>query len=221
MTTPVGIIGAGGYGREILEYAADAAVDGWDFEVVGFFDDRSDARDGFGDEHPVLGSIADIEGSDLDHFVVALGEPRLRRSAARRLEAWGKTLTSVVHPTAYVSRTARVGPGAVLCPFTLVGAHSTVGRNISVNVYGSIGHDSVIGDDCVVSPYVAVTGTVRIGDACFFGTHATLAPGIEVGAFTKVMAGSFVHRSAPAGSLLAGSPAKGRVMFGTQEDVDA
>ena len=213
MTTAVGIIGAGGFGREILEYVADAADDGADLEVAGFFDDRSDARAGFGDEHPILGGLADVEHSRLDGYVVALGDAGLRRSVARQLAAWGRTLTSVVHPTAHVSRSAKIWPGAVLCPFTLVGPHAVVGRNLSLNCYGSIGHDSVIGDDCVVSPYVAITGTVRLGDACFLGTHVTVAPGVEIGGFSKVMAGSFVHRDAPAGSLLTGSPAKGRVMF--------
>lgn len=220
MTTAVGIIGAGGFGREILEYVVDAADDGGDLEVAGFFDDRSDARQGFGDDYPILGDIDDIEHSRLDSFVIALGDAGVRRAVARRLDAWGKTLSSVTHPTAHVSRSARVGPGAVLCPFTLVGPHAVVGRNLSLNVYGSIGHDSLIGDHCVISPYVAITGTVTLGDACFLGTHATIAPGIEVGAFSKVMAGSFVHRNAPAGSLLAGSPAKGRVMFDTSADDD-
>lgn len=215
MTMTLGIIGAGGFGREILEYVADAADDGADLEVGGFFDDRADAREGFGEEHPILGGLSEIEHARLDGYVIALGDARLRRSVARQLDVWGRTLTSVIHPTAHVSRSAQIGPGAVLCPFTLVGPHAVVGRNLSLNCYGSIGHDSVIGDDCVVSPYVAVTGTVRLGDACFLGTHATIAPGVEVGAFSKVMAGSFVHRNAPAGSLLAGSPAKGRVMFDT------
>ena len=54
---------------------------------------------------------------------------------------------------------------------------------------------------------------MTIGEGSFLGTHVTITPGIDVGGFSKVNAGSMVSRSAPAGSLLAGSPAKGRVMF--------
>ena len=220
MTTTVGIIGAGGFGREVLEHVADASDDGADLRVAGFFDDNAAAREDFDQDYPVLGGLADIEGARLDGYVIALGDAGLRRSVARQLGAWGRPLVSVVHPTAHVSRSAQIGPGAILCPFALVGPHAVVGRNLSLNCYGSIGHDSVIGDDCVVSPYAAVTGTVRLGDACFLGTHVTISPGVKLGRFTKVMASSFVHRDAPPGSLLAGSPAKGRVMF-RADDGDA
>lgn len=212
-TTGVAIIGAGGYGREVLEYADDAAAQGWGFHVAGFYDDALDARDGHAPGHPVLGPLAAVADSPVRHFIIALGSPETRRMAADLVAAAGKELVSLVHPRAYVSRSASVGAGTIVCPFGMIGAHSVVGDNVSINVYGSIGHDSVIGRDVVVSPYAAITGTVTLGDESFLGTHVTITPGLSIGSHSKINAGALVTRSAPAGSLLAGSPAKGRVMF--------
>lgn len=209
----VAIIGGGGYGREVLEYAHDAGAQGWEYRVVGFYDDSSDVRDGYAPGHPVLGPLAAIADSNLEHFIIALGSPESRKMAADLVSGAGKALVSLVHPRAFVSRSASVGVGTIVCPFAMIGAHSIVGENVSINVYGSIGHDSVIGRDVVVSPYAAITGTVELGDESFLGTHVTITPGVNIGSHSKINAGSVVNRSAPAGSLLAGSPAKGRVMF--------
>lgn len=210
---PVGIIGGGGYGREVLEYADDAGAQGWGFRVAGFFDDSAGVRDGYAQGHPVLGPLSAIADSPIQHFMIALGTPESRRMAATLVADAGKELVSLLHPRAYVSKSASVGPGAIVCPFAMIGAHSVVGDNVSVNVYGSIGHDSIVGRDVVVSPYAAITGTVTLGDESFLGTHVTITPGITIGSHSKINAGAVVSRSAPAGSLLAGSPAKGRVMF--------
>lgn len=209
----IGIIGAGGYGREVLEYAEDAHGHGWDFRVEGFFDDSADARDGRGPDHPVLGPVAAVASSPLQHFIVALGTPEGRRMAADVVAGAGKQLVTLVHPRAHVSASAEVGAGTIVCPFAMIGAHSDVGSNVSINVYGSVGHDAVIGRDVVISPYAAVTGTVRLGEGTFLGTHVTITPGLVIGSHSKVTAGSVVGRNAPAGSLLTGAPAKGRVMF--------
>ncbi len=213
MTPEVAIIGGGGYGREVLEYADDARAHGWSFRTVGFYDDDATVRDGYSGEHPVLGPLTAIAHSSIQHFVIALGSPETRRMASDLVFEAGKHLVSLVHPRAYVSRSASIGAGTIVCPFGMIGANSTVGRNVSVNVYGSIGHDSIIGRDVVVSPYAAITGTVNVGDESFLGTHTTITPGVSIGSHSKVHAGSVVIRSAPPGSLLVGAPAKGRVIF--------
>lgn len=48
----------------------------------------------------------------------------------------------------------------------------------------------------------------RIGADCFIGGRALILPGVEIGDGCVVGAGSVVTRSAPAGSVLAGNPAR-------------
>jgi sugar O-acyltransferase (sialic acid O-acetyltransferase NeuD family) len=180
---------------------------------VGFVDDRPDALDQFDVSVPVLGGLVDLMRIDARAFIIALGDPALRRGVSDAIGEVGGTLVTLIHPSAYVSSTAQIGSGTLLCPFTLIAANSILGANVAINVYASIGHDSRIGEHCVISPYSAVTGDVSLGDESFLGTHCTIAPGTTIGRCSKVSAGSTVTRDAEAGSLLVGNPAKGRVMY--------
>ena len=209
----VAIVGAGGFGREVLQYCADAQEDGWPYSVVGFFDDRLDALNGYNICVPVLGTLIDLKREPARVFIIAIGDPAKRGLIARIIDEMGGQLVSLIHPTAYVARTAEVSPGVVLCPFTLVATGARVGSNVAVNVYSSIGHDSQVGEHCVISPYSAITGDVKVGPESLLGTHCTVAPGKSIGRRSKVSAGSVVCHDAEAGSLLIGNPAKGRVIF--------
>jgi acetyltransferase-like isoleucine patch superfamily enzyme len=49
---------------------------------------------------------------------------------------------------------------------------------------------------------------VHIGDNCFIGAHSIVLPGVTIGNGCIVAAASVVARDVPAGSLVAGNPAR-------------
>jgi sugar O-acyltransferase (sialic acid O-acetyltransferase NeuD family) len=208
------IFGAGGFGREVYAYAVDAGM-----SVAGFVDDTEDPLAGYDLASTVLGGLSSIEDVTRYEWVIALGDAGNREKVYRRLRERGATFTSVVHPTAYVASSAVVGHGCVVAPFAMVGAHSTVGANVAVNTYASVGHDAVVGDHCVFSPYSAVNGNVTLGAGVFLGSAAIVTPGRRVGRASKISVGAAVTRDIEAGSLVAGNPAKGRVMFPVDEGI--
>ena len=103
-----------------------------------------------------------------------------------------------------------------------------VGKNTWVGPYtildGSGGLE--IGSNCSISAGVhiythdtvewAISGgeksfnyePVKIGDNCYVGPGTIIAKGVEIGSGTIIGANSFVNRSFPAGSKIAGSPAR-------------
>ena len=188
------IVGAGGFGREVANYAQDAGL-----VVEGFLDDHATGlvwrhpgpRRHRGRRNVALGWLRDRGGDAVS-----------REQLADRVAAGGGRLATVVHPTAYVARDAVLGDGAVLCPFALVGTNATIGNNVAINTYASVGHDANIGAHCVFSPYSVVNGQSywRTLSSC---THATVVPGRRVGRRTKVAAGGVVTRDVGAGFLLA------------------
>lgn len=206
------IVGAGGYGLEVLLYAREAKDRGWPHTVDGFIDDGLPAGTVVDGGLGVLGPST--HGGLLSGgVIIAVGDADARAALAARVRASGGELVTLVHHTAYVASSATVGAGSILCPFSMVAAHARIGSNVSMNVYASVGHEAVVGDHAVLSPYSALLGRTHVGDRCYVATHATVAPGVEVGAQSKVSAGAAVMRDAPPGSLLVGNPAKGRVMF--------
>jgi sugar O-acyltransferase (sialic acid O-acetyltransferase NeuD family) len=207
------IVGAGAFGREVLGYAQDALADQPGHRVAGFADDNPRALDGFNPAVEVLGRVHDVPISESTGFVIAVGDPAVRRGLAAVVEARGGRLLTVIHPSAYIGPGAVLGDGCVVCPFAFVGTAATVGANSAINVHASVGHDAVVGANCVVSPYSAISGAAELRDDVFLGTHATVFPRRRVGPGAKVSAGAVVHRDVPAGALAAGNPAKSRVLF--------
>jgi sugar O-acyltransferase (sialic acid O-acetyltransferase NeuD family) len=209
------IVGAGGFGREVLAYARDVVRAGAPFRIAGFLDDNPDALAGRNVGADVLGAVTTAEPRAADtRFVIAIGEPKVRKAVAQMLRAMGATEASfmtLVHPTAYVA--GDLAPGCVVAPFCFVGPGATVGPHAVLNTYASVGHDARVAAYAVFSPYAVVNGDVVIGEGVFLGTHAAVVPGRRIGAWSKLGAGAVAHSDLEAGSLALGNPAKGRVMF--------
>lgn len=201
------IVGAGGFGREVFEYALDAGV-----AVEGFLDDNPNALAGFFGFPAIIGSV-ECADPDAGHYVVAVGDPCLRARMAGMLGVRGCVLRSLVHPSATVARSASLEPGVVIAPGVVVGACARLGRNVMANVSAAIGHDSRIGAHSVLAPFTAVNGWADIGDEVFIGSQAVITLARRVGPHSKVAAGAVVTRDCEPGSLMVGNPAKGRVIF--------
>lgn len=205
---PLVIAGAGGFGREVLQYARDLSM-----PVDGFLDDRPEALAGFGLDEQVLGPIAGHVVRTDRCYIIALGDPGARGRLARTLAGGGARFATLTHPRAWVAPSAQLGegtivaPGAVVCAFAKVGAHS------ALNVLCNVGHDAVLGEAVVMSPFAVCNGHARLGDAVFLGTHATVLAGVEIGSLAKVAAGAVVYQPVPERALAQGNPARSRVMF--------
>lgn len=217
MTASLYIVGAGGFGREVLAYARDVAraAATAPFRIAGFLDDNPGALAGKSVGTAVVGSLASVTPSPEDRFILALGEPRLRHQLALALQARGvaeAAFLTLVHPTAYVA--GELAPGCVIAPFAFVGPGAALGAHAVLNTYASAGHDARLGAACVLSPYAVVNGNVVLEEGVFLGTHATVVPGKRIGAWSKLGAGAVAHADLDAGTLALGNPARGRVMFG-------
>jgi sugar O-acyltransferase (sialic acid O-acetyltransferase NeuD family) len=212
------IVGAGGLGREVFGYAQDLFTLTNAGLVLGFADDNPAALAGFDLGVGVLGPLDHLDADADTRFVVAVGDPTVRRRLSRRVYALGGRLATVVHPTAYVAAGTHLDDGCVVGPFAFIGAGARVGPNTVLNTYASIGHDTVVGDSCVFSPYAVVNGQAVIGDEVFLGTHATVTPRRKVGTGAKISTGAVVHRDVPAGALAVGDPARMRVLFPSTVD---
>lgn len=206
------IFGAGGFGREAVAYAQDAGQ-----TVAGLVDDNPHALDGFDLPVGVLGPISAVDVSRYD-WVIALGDTTARRNVHRTLAAQGASFRSLIHPTSYVAHSAEVADGAILCPFSMVGAHATVGANVAINIYASVGHDAVVGAHSVLSPYATLNGAVRLEESVFLGSGAVVTPGVTVGRNSKISVLTAATYDLKPGSLLAGARPRSRVMYAVDDD---
>lgn len=202
------IVGAGGFGREVLEWAQACPAYRREWEISGFLDDRPEALAGFPSVGlPILGSIEQYQPRKEDVFIIAIGHPRLRHQVRQQLARNGCELARLVHESCIVGNRVDLEPGVILCPGVTLTCDISVGCNTAININGAVGHDAVIGDDCQLSSFCDITGFVKIGNRVMIGSRASIIPGKQVGDDVTVGAGSVVIGDVPAGVTVFGNPA--------------
>ena len=201
------LVGAGGFGREVLHWAREAWPDRAS-RIVGFLSADCHALD----RHDCgLGIIADpnaYQPQADDAFLLSIGIPEVRRRVAESLQSRGGVFLTLIHPTAIVAPTASIGSGSIICPHAIVSDAARVGTFGLLNYHSSLGHDASAGDYAVLSPYAALGGCAHIGDDVFMGMHASVGPGKRIGARSKVSANSCALVDAPADSIIYGVPGR-------------
>lgn len=130
------IIGAGGHGQVVKEIAEDLG-----YEKIAFLDDNSPIA---------IGKISDIHKfkEEYQDAFVGIGNNTFRGKLIEQLQKVGYTVPVLIHPSAYISRTATIGVGTVIEPKAIVNAHAKIGKGCIISVGSIIDHDTVLGN-CV------------------------------------------------------------------------
>jgi sugar O-acyltransferase (sialic acid O-acetyltransferase NeuD family) len=206
------LLGASGFGREVLWVIEDLPPEARDWEVAGFLDDNVEAAradlEGKGVSIPVVGTIRDHQPAPDEVFFCAIGGSRARLAVGDTLRERGGEFVNLVHPSARVHRTARMGTGLILGPLTTFAPNCTVGDFVVLNASANVGPDAVVEDGAFLGARCDVMAGARLERGAFLGSHVTVHPGVTVGAFSTIGIGSVVLRRVPEGGTLLGVPAR-------------
>ena len=200
---PLLILGARSFAREVADLVSDIPQ----LELQGFVEntDRSLCSEPI-DGLPVLW-VDDIAGMAATHWCVCAFGSTTRIAFIRQAEAMGFRFSSVIHPSARVSRRSVVGDGSIVSSGVQIATNTRVGRHALINRGALIGHDIVTGECISVGPGAAIGGACRLGSGCFIGMGSTVIERLNIGDGAVVAAGAVVHRDVPAHALVAGVPA--------------
>lgn len=202
------IIGAGGFGREVLGWASDTLKGKSDWVIDGFLDANPKALNQFNYDYPILGDPTYYLPRQNEYFVCAIGDPKIKLELCRQLQKRNGQFFTLVHPTAIVGYTCKIGTGCIICPGSIITTNVTVGNFVTLNLYSTVGHDATIGDGCTLSDHTDVTGGTILGEGVFLGSHASILPQVTVGDYAKIGAGSVVVRKVKPHTTIFGVPAK-------------
>jgi sugar O-acyltransferase (sialic acid O-acetyltransferase NeuD family) len=205
------VIGAGGHGRVVADVAM--CMQTWD--RIAFADDRGAALgQPLGLE--VVGSSADVVhlAPHFDAMAVGIGNATARMRLLQQIKALGHPLPLIVHPSAYVSRFARLGAGTVIFPQAAVNAGALLGDGCIVNTGATVDHDCQLADGVHVCPGAHLAGDVHVGARCWIGIGACVREGMRIGADACVGAGGVVVTHIPSGLTVTGVPAREHVARG-------
>lgn len=202
------ILGAGGFGREVFNWAEQHPDCGKAWDIRGFVDDNPDALQSFDYPVGVVSSVAACQPGPNDLFLCGIGQVEVKQRLVERLKAKGATFLTLAHPTAIIGRNVTLGEGTVLCPRVILTCDIRLGAFVTVNCASIAGHDVVVGDWTTINGGCELTGGVQVGEKAFFGTHALTRPGVQIGAGATIGLGSAVISNVPAGGRVIGVPAR-------------
>lgn len=143
--------------------------------------------------------------------VNALGSTRAagaRRALYERALGEGTPVRGVRHPSAMVAADVITGTGAQILMGAILQAGVQLGNNVIVNSGAIIEHDARIGDHVHIAPGACLCGDVTVEEGAHIGAGATVLQGVRIGSNALVAAGAVVIRDVPAGTAVAGNPAR-------------
>jgi len=167
-----------------------------------------------GDDSAIETALADAAVGDRPWVVLGLGGaggPGLRRRLVERLEAGAATSlrwATIVHSGAWVSPTARLGPGTVVLAGAIVNSGAILGAHAIVNSAAVVEHDVVIGDFTHIAPAAVIGGGATLGKDGFVGLGARIRDHVTIGDGATVGMGAAVVDDVAAGVTVIGAPAR-------------
>ncbi len=203
------IIGARHDGHAKVVYEICKALPG--IQVAGFLDDNPDLYGKSIQDKPILGPVGMLEdlvsAKDADVFFIALGNNRLRRELGRQLLSICPSI-NLIHPSAVLDPTVKLGTGNVIMQNAVVVGDSQIGDFVNIHALSSIDHDNVLESGSNIAPGSHLAGRVQVGVDAFLGTGTSVIPDIQIGKGVIVGAGSVVIRNLPNFVKAVGNPAR-------------
>lgn len=203
------IIGAGGFGREVLSMARDLEHNQTDWKIKGFIDDNIRALDNLETGgYYVLDTIKEHLINNNNVYVCAIADVTTKREICSYFVNLGAEFINLIHPTSKIGYTAKIGKGIIMAPYSGISENVTIGDFVTINAYSGFGHDAIVGDFCTISAHCDVMGHAVLGEGVFLGSHASICPEMVVEEYARVGAGSVVLKKVKTHTTVFGNPAK-------------
>lgn len=168
------LVGAGGFGRVVLEHAQQ------EYEC-SLVDDGVEAG-------TVIDGAKVIGGTDklasyfpgYQKLIVAIGNNTVREKIYKEARRIGYSFPNIIVPSAYVSPHSRIGDGCVILNNAVVQNGAVIGDGCLLNPGVEAHHDSCIGNYCLIYTNSVVRSLTHVGDRVWIGSTATVSTGASV-----------------------------------------
>lgn len=202
----IGIIGAGGFGHELVAPLQQILRSQSEAAELVFVDDTPPASAVL----PIL-ALEDMEPGD--RYVVAVGNGAVREQIAARAQAQGLVPFAFQANSVLTGTDVKIATGSVLCDFVCITTRAQIGQHFQANIYSYVAHDCIIGDFVTFAPRVSCNGNVHIDDYAYIGTGALIRQGtpekpLRIGKRAVVGMGAVVTKDVPDDAVVVGNPAR-------------
>ena len=213
--TKIVIIGGKGTPVNIAEQIYDAQHKyNQDVEMLGFaFDDES-----FGDQingFPILCKTYEAKEKFAKmkdvRFVFSLYRSDKIKERALLRDSYDIPLEkfyTFIHPTAFVSKSAKLGMGTVISSNCVINTNTVIGNHNTFNAACLVGHDTVIGDNNFFAAHTVIGSGLTIKNYVFTGLNSSLKNMITVEDNVIIGMAANVTKNINEDQIVVGNPAK-------------
>lgn len=195
------VIGAGGHAKVVV-----ATLVALGREIAAIVDDDPARHGSSLLGLAVTGPVASFPLSGRP-AIVAIGDNAARHRVSGALDCrW----QAVVHPSAIVHPSVRIGEGAFVAAGAVIQPDSEIGPHSIVNTGATVDHDCRVGGWAHLAPGVHLAGDVKVGAGALVGLGAGIAPGVSIGDWTVLGAGAMAVSDIADRVMAVGVPARSR-----------
>ena len=208
----LGICGAGGSGREILELAKIINKDKqyWDqilfVEKQNFMNKTDDNLKGI-----TISSFKELiqnNKPDQIEFIVSVGEPQLRKKIATEILETGYHLATLIHPNVHIPESTKIGDGVIISCNAFISCNVVIEDNVMIQPSVVIGHDAQIGKNTIISANSSIAGGAFVGENTYIALNVCVREQTRIGNNVIVSAGSAVLKDIVDEVIAQGNPAR-------------
>ncbi len=197
------ILGNGGHSKVIQEMLVSLK-----YEIIGILDDKyEDEKKENGIVYAPFASLKNLLNGNVK-VVIGVGENSSRKHIVETVNISQEQYLTVIHTSAIVSPSAKIGNGTVIMPKAVINAEAKIGKHCIINTGAIVEHDNLIDHYTHISPNATLTGNVSLGEGVHIGASATIIPGINIGKWSIIGAGSTVIKHIPSYKKAVGCPAR-------------
>ncbi|MBT7706922.1 hypothetical protein HN747_05770, partial [archaeon] len=156
------IIGGGGHARVTAGALQEAGVN-----ILGYTEIKTDQRSTNMLGVPCMGDDSSLEAIDPASVQLVLGvggavKPDIRAKLFNTWKKRGYAFSTVVHPSAFVDMSVKLGEGAQIMAGAVLQPGSNIEKNVLINTRAVIDHDCRIAAHTHIAPGAVLCGQVDV-----------------------------------------------------------
>ena len=204
------LIGGGGHAKAIIEIITMRKK----YHIAGITDNNSGEKEKLISGVPIIGNDDNLQiyfQKGIKRAFITLGSvadtrPRIRLYTM--LKEIGFELINVIHPSAIITTSLKIGLGNALMAGSIINTSTTLGSNCIINTGAVVEHDCIIEDHVHIATGAKLAGGVNVKEGTHVGIGVTVKQGVTIGRQVVVGAGALVLKDIPDHVMCAGIPAR-------------
>jgi len=204
------IVGAGGFGKEVLWTLQDCNKVSKKYEILGFVDDDNSLMGKIINNFPVLGDTNWLLSPNKNKIecVIALGDNKTRKKMVKKLEERYLKFPNIIHPSVKYSDFVNIGQGVIIQHGSIISTDVTIGNHVFINFNCTVGHDCKLNDFVTLSHGVNISGTNLIEEGVFIGAGSATDEKIKIGKWSIIGGGIILGKNVPENCMFFGPSGK-------------